>query len=257
MFDTHSHLFDEKILPILEQTLQDIKKEQFLGVVCICENEKDMSYFMKYYKNYDFLYCSIGVHPHNAKIFDKEKFLNIFEELKKTKRLVAIGEIGLDFYYNFSAKEQQIKSFEYQLEFAKNHNLPVIIHSRNSIELTYEILKEKNVKNGIIHCFSEGLEYAKKFIELGFMIGVAGIITFDKTDNLKTTIKNIDISNIVLETDSPYLTPKPHRGKVNLPIYLKHILEEVAKIKQYSDKENLEKILDYNSFKVFNLTNEK
>lgn len=254
MFDTHSHLFDEKILPVVEQTLKNIKDAQFLGVLCVCESERDINYFMKYYEKYDFLYCSIGFHPHNAKIFNEEKFLKMFEELKKTNRLVAIGEIGLDFYYNFSSKEQQIESFKYQLEFAKEHNLPVIIHSRESVDLTYEILKEKNVKNGIIHCFSESLEYAKKFIELGFMIGVSGIITFNKADNLRNIIKDIDISHIVLETDSPYLTPSPHRGKVNTPIYLKYIFEEVAKIKQFSDKERLEKILDSNSLKVFNIT---
>lgn len=256
MFDTHSHLFDEKILPILEQTLQEIKKEKFLGVVCICESERDVDYFMKYHEKYSFLYCSVGIHPHNAKEFDEKKFLNMFEELKKTEKLVAIGEIGLDFHYNFSPKEQQIKSFEYQLEFAKIHNLPMIIHSRKSIELVYKILKEKNANKGVIHCFSETLEYAEKLIDLGFMIGVGGIITFDKTNSLKATVEHIDVSHIVLETDTPYLTPSPYRGKLNKPIYLKYILEEVAKIKQYSI-ESLEKIIDKNSLKLFNLTDEK
>ncbi|MEN3013963.1 MAG: TatD family hydrolase [Endomicrobiia bacterium] len=252
MFDTHSHLFDKKILPQLDIILQQINSLNFLGVICICENEKDIEYFLKYYLKYNFLYCSIGIHPHNAKNFNEKNFLYMFETLKKTQRLVAIGETGLDFYYNFSDKETQLRCFYFQLKFAKSQNLPVIIHSRNSKLITYNILKEENITKGIIHCFSEDTEYAKKFVELGFLLGITGIITFEKSTSLKETLKSISISDIVVETDSPYLTPHPYRGRPNNPLYLKYILQEIEKIKGSSFDE-IEKITDRNALRVFNL----
>ncbi|MCX7910165.1 MAG: TatD family hydrolase [Endomicrobia bacterium] len=252
MFETHSHLFDEKIISELDIILENLNSSNFLGVICICENEKDIEYFIKYSAKYKFLYCSLGIHPHNAKNYDEKKFLEMFKKLQKTNRLLAIGEIGLDFYYNFSNPQQQIQSFNLQLDFAKKYELPVIIHSRKSKDILYEILKQKNIKKGILHCFSEDYEFAKKIIDLGLMLGVSGIITFDKSESLKETFKNVDVSFLVLETDSPYLTPSPYRGKVNNPLYLKYILETLAKIKKIEVNE-LEKITDYNALKVFNL----
>lgn len=181
---------------------------------------------------YDYVYVSVGIGPENIdNITDDD--INKIRTLANNKKVVAIGEIGLDYYWTKDNKDKQINIFKSMLSIAKDNNLPVIVHSRSAIKDTYDLLKEYNVR-GIMHCYSGSKESAKEFIKLGFLIGVGGIITFKNAKEIKDVVSNIDIENISLETDSPYLSPEPNRGKINSPLNLKYIAKKVSEIKEIS-----------------------
>jgi TatD DNase family protein len=182
-------------------------------------------------KNYNFIFASLGFHPHDAKDF-KEIFLIDFEKMiKENKKIVAIGEIGLDYYRNLSPKETQIKVFKNQIEFAIEMNLPIIIHERDSFWDTVEILKKYKGKiNGVFHCFGGDLSKLKEIINLGFYIGIGGTLTYPKNEVLRETIKRAPLERILLETDAPYLAPQNFRGKRNEPKFLIYTAEYLAKL---------------------------
>lgn len=253
MFDTHVHLFDKKILDTnIDVLLNQLKENKFVGINCICETEDEINLFLNYNKTYNFLYCSFGIHPHNAKFFTEEKLTIFFNKLYSTQRLIAIGETGLDFYYNFSDKNFQIKCFLSHIYFAQQYNLPLVIHSRNSDNEVYSILKENNVNNAVIHCFSGDYQTAKKYLDLGLFLGFSGIVTFKKNQDLIETIKKMPKDRILVETDAPYLTPAPFRGKTNTSLYLPYIIKKIAEIKNV-DTETMQEQLDKNAFVFFKL----
>lgn len=228
LVDTHLHIGDsfgvEPDIYIKSALESGVK----LLVASFCEKD-DIMLSTKFVDKYDYLYASIGYHPEVAnKIVDKD--FEILENLvKNNPKIVAIGEIGLDYYWNKDNKQKQIEVFRRQLEIAEKLNVPVVIHSRDSIGETYDILKEYNVR-GVIHCFSGSLEMAKKFIDLGFLLGIGGVVTF-KNSKLYQVIQAISLDSIVLETDSPYLAPEPNRGKINESKYIPFIAEKIASIK--------------------------
>ncbi|MFN3535467.1 MAG: TatD family hydrolase, partial [Desulfatiglandales bacterium] len=184
------------------------------------------------------VYATVGIHPHNAKDASRADLLEIME-LARDKRVVAWGEIGLDFFKNYSPKREQISIFMSQLEVADELNLPVVIHERNAREELYSILvsRGKGEYRGVIHCFSEDLAYATRFIELGFFISIPGIVTFKRAEGLKEVAQKIPISSMLLETDAPFLAPEPFRGKTNEPSYLIWTAKEVARLKNISLEE--------------------
>ena len=188
--------------------------------------------------NYDYVYASIGIGPENIDNICENDFLE-FEKLINKGKIVAIGEIGLDYYWTKENKEKQIYVFENMLALAKKYNLPVIVHCRQAIKDTYELLKKYKI-NGILHCFSGSAESAKEFIKLGFLIGIGGVVTFKNAKEIKEVVKEIDLSNISLETDSPYLSPEPLRGKVNVPKNIIYVARKIAELKSVSLKEVLE-----------------
>ncbi len=252
MFDTHAHIFDKRLINNIDFLLQKISELNFIGVVCICETEQDVNFFLDYYKKYNFLYCSVGIHPHNAKEFSLEKLQNLFYKLYFTKKLVAIGETGLDFYYNFSSEEEQVQCFLSHIEFAKQYSLPLIIHSRNSDKKIFDILKYNKVDSGVIHCFSGDYIFAKKILDLGLYLGFTGVITFKQNKNYEELISKLPQDRIVIETDTPYLSPEPLRGKTNTPLNLVYILQKISQIKNIN-LEDLEKIIDTNSLNLFKI----
>jgi len=184
---------------------------------------------------YDFVYGAIGFHPTELDNIKDDDYI-FLEDNIKNKKIVAIGEIGLDYHYEDTDKDKQKYHFIKQLELAKKYNLPVIVHSRDSIQDTYNILKEYSVK-GILHCYSGSVEMAKEFVKLGFLISVGGIVTFKNAKNIIDVIKNIDLSYLLLETDSPYLTPEPYRKYKNEPKYIPVIASKIAEIKEISIEE--------------------
>lgn len=210
--DTHMHIGDDfGVEPDLYvKNATDAQVEVLIASFCEKDDIMLSTKFVEKYKN---LYACIGYHPEvSNKIVEKD--YEILEEMvKNNPKIVAIGEIGLDYYWNKDNKDKQREVFCKQLEIAEKLKLPVVIHSRDSINETYEILKKYKV-SGVIHCFSGSLEMAKKFISLGFLLGIGGVVTF-KNSKLFEVIEKLELTNIVLETDSPYLTPEPNRGKTN------------------------------------------
>lgn len=247
--DTHMHIGDDfGVQPDLYvKNASDAQVEVLIASFCEKDDIMLSTKFVEKYKN---LYACIGYHPEvSNKIVEKD--YEILEEMvKNNPKIVAIGEIGLDYYWNKDNKDKQREVFCKQLEIAEKLKLPVVIHSRDSINETYEILKKYKV-SGVIHCFSGSLEMAKKFISLGFLLGIGGVVTF-KNSKLFEVIEKLELTNIVLETDSPYLTPEPNRGKTNESSNIFYIAQKIAEIKSIS-LENVAKITTENAIRTFDL----
>lgn len=247
--DTHMHIGDDfGVEPDLYvKNASDAQVEVLIASFCEKDDIMLSTKFVEKYKN---LYACIGYHPEvSNKIVEKD--YEILEEMvKNNPKIVAIGEIGLDYYWNKDNKDKQREVFCKQLEIAEKLKVPVVIHSRDSINETYEILKKYKV-SGVIHCFSGSLEMAKKFISLGFLLGIGGVVTF-KNSKLFEVIEKLELTNIVLETDSPYLTPEPNRGKTNESSNIPYIAEKIAEIKNIS-LEKVAKITTENAIRVFDL----
>lgn len=201
------------------------------------------------------IYTGIGYHPTDSIKWD-ENTLNKLKELSKNKSVVAIGEIGLDYYWDTSPKELQHEIFKTQINLAKELNLPIIIHTRDSLEDTMKILKENNADKvgGIFHCFSGDLEFAKECVDFGFYISFAGNITFKNAQKLRDVAKEISLKNILIETDSPYLTPIPDRGKRNDSSYVKFVAKQIAELKNITIEEVAEQTYN-NAMNVFKINN--
>jgi TatD DNase family protein len=199
------------------------------------------------------VFKSIGLHPHYIEKCSEDVFNEIKARIKNCKNIVAIGEIGLDFFKSPTSKEKQTEVFKKFLTVARDFNLPVIIHSREAHNEVYEILKEFNIeKKGVIHCFTGDLNTAKKFIDIGYFLGIGGVITFPNAKILKDTVKEISIDFVVLETDAPWLAPQQQRGKRNEPMYLKYVISEIAKLKNVNEDEIIETTTK-NAEKLFNI----
>lgn len=183
-------------------------------------------------EKYENVYAAIGIGPENIDSFKNED-IEMFEHLALSSKVVAVGEIGLDYYWTRENEQRQVEVFKLMLMLAKKHKFPVIVHSRKAIEETYNLLKEYNAY-GIMHCFSGSLQMADKFIKIGFLIGISGIVTFKNSKKLKEIVESVDLCNLSLETDSPYLTPEPFRGKLNTPSYISFIARKIAEIKGVS-----------------------
>ena len=247
--DTHMHIGDDfGVEPDLYvKNATDAQVEVLIASFCEKDDIMLSTKFVEKYKN---LYACIGYHPEvSNKIVEKD--YEILEEMvKNNPKIVAIGEIGLDYHWDKDNKDKQREVFCKQLEIAEKLKLPVVIHSRDSINETYEILKKYKV-SGVIHCFSGSLEMAKKFISLGFLLGIGGVVTF-KNSKLFEVIEKLELTNIVLETDSPYLTPEPNRGKTNESSNIPYIAQKIAEIKNIS-LEKVAKITTENAIRVFDL----
>ena len=233
LIDTHCHLFSEyydDIDEVIERAIND-------GVRCIIVNgvdRKSNEEILRLVKKYDIVYGALGIQPEEVEIVNDDDFRFIEEHINDEK-IVAVGEIGLDYHYDID-KIKQKEIFRKQLDIATKYNKPVIIHSRDCIQETYNILKEYNLR-GIMHCYSGSVEMAREFNKIGFLIGVGGIATFKNAVKLIEVIKSIDLKYIVVETDSPYLSPEPYRGKRNEPKNVKVIMEKICELKGIEYKE--------------------
>lgn len=249
LVDTHMHIgydFGAEPDKYIENALNS-GVEVMIASFCEKNDLLLSTTFVEKYKN---LYSCVGFHPEIANDIVDKDYIELENIVKNNSKIVAIGEIGLDYYWNKDNKDVQRTVFRKQLELAEKLNIPVVIHSRDSIGETYEILKEYKVK-GVVHCFSGSLEMAKNFINLGFMIGIGGVVTF-KNSNLPSVVENIPLESIVLETDSPYLTPEPNRGKLNESSNIPYIAKKVAEIRNISFEE-VAKTTTLNALKMFDL----
>lgn len=241
MIDTHCHIFSE----YYENIDEVIKKIENNGIKAIIINGCDMKSnkeILDLVKKYNIVYGAIGFHPTELDEINEYDF-EFLENHINDEKIVAIGEIGLDYHYDNTDKNLQHYYFKKQLDIAKKYNKPVIVHSRDSIQDTYNILKDSNVK-GSMHCYSGSLEMAREFVKLGFYLGIGGIITFKNSKKLIDVINNISEEYFLLETDSPYLTPEPYRKYKNDSSYLNIILEKICSLKSKEYDEIRDTILD-------------
>jgi len=248
--DVHAHLDDEAFEPDRQDVIQNIKKA---GIVVINAGSDMASSQMsvKLAEQYEFIYACVGIHPHDAKDVGKG-YLEELKELSQSPRVVAIGEIGLDYHYEFSDREVQQKVFLEQLELAKTLNLPVVVHDREAHQDTFDIVKKSGIKKGLMHCYSGSLDMAKEFSELGFYFSFGGVITFKNAKNPKKVATGIPLDKIMLETDCPYLSPEPHRGKRNDPTRIPIIAKTLAELKEKSIEE-IKEITTANALKFYNI----
>ncbi len=250
--NTHSHVNMLKETNI-EQAIDNAQKEGILTIIP-STNNKDIFEIDNFIKPYTNIYGYIGIYPEESKYFT-DKILNDMEEIiKHNRKIIGIGEIGLDYYWDKSFKELQKEVFIKQIKFANQMNLPINIHCRDAYFDTLEILKKHNRNSkAILHCFSGSLEFAKECIKNGIYIALGGVVTFKNAKKTKEVAQNIPLEFMLLETDDPYLAPVPYRGKENQPLYVKYVAEEIAKLRNIST-ETVYKITTQNAFKIFNFT---
>ncbi|MBQ3475732.1 MAG: TatD family hydrolase [Bacilli bacterium] len=234
MIDTHCHVYEEE-MSNYEEIIEECSKKD-ISMIINAVDIKSSETIIDLSKKYKNVYAAIGL---NYDTIDSvvENDLIKLEELIKKEKISAIGEIGLDYYWTKENKDKQIKFFMAQLDLAKKYDLPVIVHARDSIQDVYDIIKENGINRGSMHCYSGSLEMAKEFIKLGFKIGVDGPITYKNNKKGLEVVKNVDLKDILLETDSPYLSPEPNRGKQNSPLNLEYIVKRIAEIKEISEEE--------------------
>ena len=253
--DSHCHLDYSHLFDQLNDVVKRAQSNQVKYLLTICttlESFERIKIITEKYKN---IYGTFGIHPHEADKYQQVDSKFILNIKKRYSKIVGIGETGLDFYYNHSDKKIQKKSFIEHINAASELNIPVIVHSRNAENDTYEILKSE-CKNSnlkvLMHCFAGTKDFAKRLVDLNFSISVSGIITFKKADELSVTISSIPIKNLLVETDSPYLAPIPHRGKDNEPSYIIHTIKKLSEIKKLSNESIMFNTTN-NFMKLFNL----
>ncbi len=247
LIDTHCHI---SLTDDIDSMVMDAEKNNVLKFIMSGCDAKSIRDGLEIIYRYPSIFMTVGFHPDEVdNITDKDiKDLEVL--LKTNKKIVGIGEIGLDYYHNDMNKERQREYFIKQLELAEKYDLPVVIHSRESIGEVLEILKEHH-NRGVIHCFSGSIEMANEFIKIGFYLGIGGVLTF-KNSKLKEVVEEISLDHLVLETDSPYLAPEPYRGHTNYPQNIKIVAQALRKIKNVSMEEIAEKTTG-NVNKIYNL----
>ena len=231
IFDTHAHYDDEQFDEDRKELLHSMADKGVGTIVNVSASLKSCERVVNMVQEYPFMYAAVGVHPDEVGGLCEESFARV-KELAGRDKVVAIGEIGLDYYWDQESHDIQKKWFVRQLELAGNLDLPVLIHSREAAADTMAIMNEhaRELK-GVIHCYSYSEEMAKEYVKIGFYIGVGGVVTFKNARKLKQTVEGIPLASIVLETDCPYLAPVPYRGKRNQSAYIRYVAEEVAKLK--------------------------
>ena len=232
IFDTHAHYDDRAFTEDMDELLRDMHDkgvERIVNIGCSMNSSRKIAEMVK---EYDFLYGTVGVHPDDVDNLT-EQDMQVLIDLSKQDKILAIGEIGLDYHYDGIDKDSQKRWFVEQLSVAKQEKLPVVIHSRDAAKDTLDIMKAEHAgtTGGVIHCFSYGVEMAREYLNMGYYIGVGGVVTFKNGRKLKEVVEYTPLERIVLETDAPYLAPVPFRGKRNCSIYLQYVAEEIAAIK--------------------------
>ena len=253
IFETHAHYDDDRFNEDREDILSRLP-EAGVGVVinsgASVTSTRDT---VELAKQYSHVYAAVGVHPSEIEELD-EAFIDWMKEQTAWEKTVAIGEIGLDYYWDKEPEiqEQQRYWFGRQIELARETGLPIIVHSRDAAADTMQVMKEHHAEEipGVIHCYSYSKEMAQEFIKMGYYIGVGGVVTFKNAKKLKETVEAIPLERILLETDCPYMAPEPYRGKRNSSLYLPYVVEKIAEIKGISTEE-VERVTEANARRLF------
>ncbi|MBR2038520.1 MAG: TatD family hydrolase [Lachnospiraceae bacterium] len=253
IFDTHAHYDDEAFDEDRDELLSCMVEQGIAKIVNIGSSFEANEKTLKLAQEYDFIKAAFGIHPEFADQLNEENFKRI-EELCRLDQCVAVGEIGLDCYWPEPDVSIQKPWFERQMDLARRIGKPIVVHSRDAAQETYEMMKaaEAGDIGGVVHCFSYSKEMAKLFVDMGFYIGVGGVITFKNGKKLKEVVEYIPLEHIVLETDCPYLAPVPFRGKRNSSLLLPHVVEAISQIKGIS-REEVERITWDNAHRLYRL----
>ncbi|CDE45087.1 putative uncharacterized protein [Clostridium sp. CAG:411] len=232
IFESHAHYEDARFDEDREALLSSFPQKGIDYVVNVGSSLKTTQQSIALAKQYDFIYAAAGVHPEETAELNEENFAWLCEQMKQEK-VVAVGEIGLDYHWDEPERKIQKVWFERQIALARQVSLPMIIHSRDAAQDTLDIMKvcKAEEAGGVIHCFSYGVEMAREYLNMGFYIGIGGVLTFKNAKKLKEVAKYVPLDRILLETDCPYMAPEPHRGKRNSSIYLPYVAETLATIK--------------------------
>lgn len=251
LIDAHGHLNDEKFDDVEEAVLR-AKEKGVIAHVCASCNLSSSQKAVELSRQFDIVYATVGFHPENVKEFEKNSISEL-EKLSKSDKVVAIGEIGLDYYYEKETKEKQKDVFAKQIELANKLGLPIVIHSREAMGDTLEILKKHTpTKPSLMHCYGGSIESAKELMKLGFSFSFGGLITFKNAKNVVEVVRQIPLEKILLETDCPYMTPEPYRGKRNEPSYIVYTADMLARIKDLT-LEEVAKITTENARRLFGI----
>ena len=253
--DSHCHLDSFNLYAHLDDVIKRADYNQVKYLLTICTTLESFEIIKLIVEKYKNIYGTLGIHPHETDKFKNVNSKFITSLIKRHKKIVGIGESGLDFYYNHSDKKTQKKSFIEHINAASELNIPIIVHSRNAENDTYDILKSEKKNSDfkiLMHCFTGSNDFAKKLIDINSYISVSGIITFKNSTELVDTVSSIPIERLLVETDAPYLSPYPQRGKTNEPSYIVHTIEKLSQIKKISIKSVISNTTS-NFKKLFNL----
>lgn len=248
--ETHIHLNHEQYDEDLNEVITRAKEAGVGLMVDIGCEPHSIERSIEIAKKYDGVKSVIGLHPVDVSDSSEELLFKIEKLAEGNKEVIAIGEIGLDYHWYPEQAEQQKELLHKQIQIAERLKLPVVIHSRDAYDDCYEILSQYPSVTGVIHSFSDNYAMAEKFINIGYMIGIGGPVTFKNGHNQKEVVSKIDLTKLVVETDGPYLTPTPYRGKRNEPSYIPYIIDEISKVREQNKKE-VEEQLYYNSLHLF------
>ncbi|MCX5850302.1 MAG: TatD family hydrolase [Deltaproteobacteria bacterium] len=251
LIDSHAHLEMEEFDSDREDVIKRAREGGVDFIITVGTNLALSKKALAVAEKNENIYATIGVHPHDASQTDK-KTCEALKVLARRQKVVAYGEIGLDFFRNLSPQKKQIEIFGLQLELAHELNLPVIIHDREAHEQTLKMVKASSVRRGVFHCFSGDYDMAKQCIDLGFYISIPGVVTFDKAQTIQDVARRVPLSSLLLETDAPYLAPIPHRGKRNEPSFIIHTAKKVAEIKKVSWEE-VAQVTAHNTMNLFGI----
>ncbi len=232
--DTHVHLTDKRFKNDIEQVISRATASNVVKMINVGADLQSSIKAVSQTKEHDMIYSTVGFHPHGAKEVDESNYQTLID-LMKGDKVLAVGEIGLDYHYDFSPREIQKEVFNVQMEIAKMYKYPVVIHNRESHEDVYSVLnKFSGSVKGVMHCYSGSYEMAKRFLDLGYYISIAGPITFKNARKLPEVVEKIPLDRLLIETDCPYLAPTPYRGKRNEPAYVVEVAKKISEIRNIS-----------------------
>ena len=253
IFDTHAHYDDEAFDEDRDSLLKSLPENGIESAVNVSSNIASVQATLALIKKYPFLYGAVGIHPNETGELDESR-LQWLEQMTQMPKVVAVGEIGLDYYWDEPEREIQKEWFVRQLNMARKVKLPVIIHSRDAAKDTLDIMKgEKSWEiGGVIHCFSYGKEIAKEYLDMGFFLGIGGVLTFQNGKKLKEVAESAPLEQIVLETDCPYLSPVPNRGRRNSSLNLPYVVKALADIRHISEQEVID-ITNQNAKRLYRI----
>jgi TatD DNase family protein len=253
IIDSHCHLEYEPISLALNETISRANQDGVKYLLTISTTDNSLIKILKITSDFDCVYGTYGIHPHEAKNHKNIKSKEILNKINLSKKIIGIGETGLDFYYNYSEKKDQMECFEEHINAAQSSNLPLIVHTRSAEAETLHLLKRKKLEKDfkiLIHCFTGSRDFAFKLLDLNAFISASGVVTFKKSQDLASTFKDIPNNRILVETDAPYLAPVPLRGKSNEPSYIIHTVKFLSELKKVSFKD-FSNITTNNFFELF------